>query len=270
MTLFKPADTSADMPCFPNKSSFAQVTFYWKMADQGGLEFDLIPLGAKDDIDFVLYKLDESNLSCEAWNPIRCMAEGPDLIDAEKWIPCVGITGLSTSSLEVETLYGCKLPSTNFLSNVDYLSEDIYALKVMNYTSFDGFILNFRNNPKFQSADQFPLEAVNLDEFDSIIVQSNGCIKKLGTGLTQEEEVAGSQLVSLFPNPASNSLNISTQDVQIISYRIIDQTGKLLANSKVDGEIKFQVPIHSLLSGIYLIDLKTQDGGNVLRRFVKL
>jgi hypothetical protein len=54
------------------------------MEDQGALEFDLIPFDSKDDIDFVLFKLDASNLSCEAWNPIRCMAEGPDLIDAEK------------------------------------------------------------------------------------------------------------------------------------------------------------------------------------------
>jgi hypothetical protein len=167
-------------------------------------------------------------------------------------------------------MFGCELPSTNFLSSVQSQAEDLYALKVMNFTSFNGFLLRFRGNPKFQPADQFPLETVNLESIDLDIIQSQGCVQKLGTGITKDEEVVESNQISVFPNPASNTLHISSQDLLLDSYRMIDQSGRVLTSSKIDGLNKFNISISNFQPGIYLIDLESQEGLHVLRQFVKI
>ncbi|HZV70541.1 MAG TPA: T9SS type A sorting domain-containing protein [Saprospiraceae bacterium] len=263
-------ESVTEMPCFPNKLYFNEITFYWKMKDPYLLELDLIPLDAKDDIDFILYKLEESNLDCSNWESKRCMAEGPNLVNESEWYPCAGITGLSTHGKSSQTLFGCQLPSTNYLSSISSEEGDLYALRVMNFTSYNGFILNFNKELNFQSAEIFPLETTGLQAVDLDMIQSTSCIQKIGTKITQNVDVPISSSISLFPNPSSTTLSVASKEIVIKSYRLVDHSGKVINFSNVEDPKKINIPVHYLQSGIYLLELKNTDGQSYFRQFVKI
>ena len=261
---------STEMYCFPKEVAFNEITIYWMMAQPAELEFNLAPSDFKDDLDFVLYKLDPSNLQCDKWSTVRCMAKGPNLIEENLWMPCAGLTGLSSSSENIEAFYGCQIPTTNFLSSVKAITGEIYALKVMNFTSFSGFNLTFKNKPLFQPTELFPIKTIALSELDQEIINTNDCIKRLGTESTSLEEVSKLPGFVIFPNPSSEVINIRAHEILTDFYRIIDHTGMVSGFNKVVGSSEFSIPIGFLPSGIYLLELTDTKGESYSKQFIKL
>lgn len=83
------------------------------------------------------------------------------------------------------------------------------------------------------------------------------------------EEMGVSDLVaadfSVFPNPASNVLNINSKVSQNLTYKINNTTGQLMQQGKVtDNKINISV----LPKGVYMISLKTGDSVQTIK-FIK-
>lgn len=83
------------------------------------------------------------------------------------------------------------------------------------------------------------------------------------TNLTGIKQLGQLQSVSVYPNPASNSLSIKCEKAD---YMIIDITGKQLMNGKVEGSTT--VDISSLSGGMYFIKLGNNADAKMLK-FVK-
>ncbi|MCF6132786.1 T9SS type A sorting domain-containing protein [Flavobacterium wongokense] len=72
--------------------------------------------------------------------------------------------------------------------------------------------------------------------------------------------------VSLYPIPASASLHIHGLETASLTYRVIDLTGRIIAQGITDD---YSIPVDNLQSGTFLLELKSDD--NVAyHKFVKM
>lgn len=83
---------------------------------------------------------------------------------------------------------------------------------------------------------------------------------------TVEAELVRS--VSIFPNPATDMLNVVTADANLQGqWRITDSAGKAWCFSGQDaGPIAGQIPVAHLPSGLYLLNVLTPDGKHAIAK----
>jgi hypothetical protein len=69
-----------------------------------------------------------------------------------------------------------------------------------------------------------------------------------------------SNLVRLFPNPASELFSIAASKGTISSYQVIDITGKIVRTENGIKENTVQVTTEGLAAGMYLVRFETTEG----------
>jgi hypothetical protein len=78
----------------------------------------------------------------------------------------------------------------------------------------------------------------------------------MGANVGINENVANE--VSIYPNPTSNVLNISTNSNNLSELTVKDITGKIVLSQKFNTKITINTENYS--KGIYLIDVKNDLG----------
>ncbi len=73
--------------------------------------------------------------------------------------------------------------------------------------------------------------------------------------------------ISVFPNPARNTLNITSETV-LENAEIYDVTGRLVKSIKFNGMVTNTINVNSLSGGNYIVKLKSGDNV-VARKFIK-
>lgn len=76
------------------------------------------------------------------------------------------------------------------------------------------------------------------------------------------------QEISIYPNPATTMLNLSSTEMMDFTICITDITGRVVLREKVLDSF-YPVDVSSLTSGIYLLRLETPEGANKMVKFVK-
>lgn len=76
------------------------------------------------------------------------------------------------------------------------------------------------------------------------------------------------QEISIYPNPATTTLNLSSTEMMDFTICITDVTGRVVLREKVLDSF-YPVDVSSLTSGIYLLRLETPEGANKMVKFVK-
>jgi hypothetical protein len=131
------------------------------------------------------------------------------------------------------------------------------------------------STPTWQVVDSYPFrqpERVFFNPFN----QHEMWVTSFGNGLKQGfnypagvNEIAGQKgLINVFPNPAIDKVTIviqQTSDNRTLS--ISNSQGQEIINQKVEG-LKTEIPINTLLSGIYFVKL-ISDNGIYIAKFVK-
>jgi gliding motility-associated-like protein len=112
--------------------------FKWTAADNGTLNFDIVPLKDNDDIDFALYEL--SNIStCAGKQVLRCVATA-----------CEGPTGIRIGEPGTSENAGCEPGENGYVNGITQSAGKHYALLINNFTqSKIGFKLNFGGTATF-------------------------------------------------------------------------------------------------------------------------
>jgi hypothetical protein len=75
-------------------------------------------------------------------------------------------------------------------------------------------------------------------------------IPKILTGI---EKVAGAN-ITIYPNPVSNEMIISSGDFQHNKIEIFDATGRMVASKITIGEPVLRLPVH-LSNGMYFVKI---------------
>jgi hypothetical protein len=74
--------------------------------------------------------------------------------------------------------------------------------------------------------------------------------------------------ISIYPNPANSILNISSE-LELDNVRFYDVTGRMVKHYELNGDFNRTMDIAGLTNGIYIIQVKTLDGGSTSSKFIK-
>lgn len=105
-----------------------------------------------------------------------------------------------------------------------------------------------------------------FDKYQSITSNTNNIIRLKGsTAVLSSDNFQSSDIkISLYPNPTSEYLNISTlQDIN--SYEIYDINGRTILSNKTSDKT---INVSNLTNGMYIINIKT-DSGTSSNKFIK-
>jgi len=79
---------------------------------------------------------------------------------------------------------------------------------------------------------------------------------------------AWDQEISIYPNPATTVLNLSSTEMMNFSISITDITGRVIMREKIMDSF-YTIDVSNLTSGIYLLCLETPEGASKTVKFVK-
>ncbi|MES2779837.1 MAG: T9SS type A sorting domain-containing protein [Bacteroidota bacterium] len=88
----------------------------------------------------------------------------------------------------------------------------------------------------------------------------------LGVGLVDAKSFIG--LVSMYPNPASSTLNFDLNDAKTYAVAIFDITGKIQTSASINAT-QHSMDISNLGSGIYLVSIENNGAKKVVRLIVQ-
>lgn len=97
-------------------------------------------------------------------------------------------------------------------------------------------------------------------------VETSNCVTVSTIGI---DELSLDALISVYPNPATTTVNAVSNGGDIQSYKVVDVSGKVILSEIVDGgtkEIEFSV--QNFENGAYILELNT-IGGTIAKPFVK-
>lgn len=114
----------------------------------------------------------------------------------------------------------------------------------------------------------FYLNALAIDSKNNVwIGTSEGLIKFNET--TTSVETNEKDLVSIYPNPASNQLTIDLQGKQATSYTISDIKGNIIENKHGNYSSLMYLNLKSFPIGTYIIELTLANNQRINNKFVK-
>ena len=271
------------------------VWIKWQIGAPGLIEFTITPLENTDDIDFIVYRLDDNIRNCSQKFEVRCMASGQDIgAPVEESFPCTGKMGLTRNVADTRESDGCGDSHDNYLAAIDAKPGENYILYVNNYTSANGFKLEWGGDAGFRTPEEIELPRVDQSRMSKAIYfkQEEGGDKSFRTdwlestinkayvskmdqnrapnvfaGCTPIEHIEkiyqqqGCKIGSLFPNPATERTNITIDAPQsMVTYiDVYDILGKhcLMQEYIVDpGEQTLQIPAGRLSSGFYFVQIR--------------
>ena len=141
------AGSSSCLGSLGGNSESNSTWYVWVCDAAGSLTFDLTPSNPNDDLDFVLYELPNGIGDCANKIEQRCMASGNFTTPS----PCMGVTGLNSTSTDVTESSGCSTGDDNFLQELTMVSGSTYALLINNFTSTgNGFGISFGGTGTFR------------------------------------------------------------------------------------------------------------------------
>ncbi len=100
------------------------------------------------------------------------------------------------------------------------------------------------------------------------IADIGGSIYKIVGGTLASPDINNSDLISMIPNPASDSLHISIKNNQISKIVILDLKGSIVFSEKDLAITKKTIPVNNLAKGVYLVRITSQNGNSFVKKLV--
>lgn len=151
-------------------------------------------------------------------------------------------------------------------------SDRLYS----HYRFRDSLIANGHNNYSLFNANPYDHESIALmigKQNDSVNVTGSvinffrNCLEKIATSI-EDIDNPFSQLL-IYPNPAQNQLTISNLPVSFKgSVYVYNSTGQLIHSEQKNG-LQVILQTGQLSSGVYFIQLKSENGQMTTKKFIK-
>lgn len=206
---------------------FSSSWFTWTCTKSGTLAFTIIPKNEKDDIDFMIFESEQND--CNNTTTIRCMAAG-ELVGNDSLSQfCMGNTGLSLASTDVQEIPGCANGNDNFLKALDMIKGQSYFMVINNFSSTGlGYQINFSGDGEVGTT--------------SGIEEENDCPTLLTT------------------NFVTNMLNLNTC-TKFSKLNIYNHNGKLVTSASRSSN---KINVNHLVNGLYFISI-LDDEHNMIK-----
>lgn len=169
--------------------------------------------------------------------------------DFEKWY--IGVH-YNKSGFEYEIIDAPTVQFTNTTPNVERISWD-----------FGDGITSTESNPqhRYEELGQFTVTLTVTSCNETYTVQDTVTIETLSITSFEDLDFA------VYPNPTSESLFVQLESEA--SFMIFDRAGKQLNSSVTHQNGSYQLDVHHLAKGIYILQIKTAKGQEQVRFIVK-
>lgn len=148
------------------------------------------------------------------------------------------------------------------ITDLNMLNDEAYSTVILAYmtdTNFQGgYIDGTIANPTYIESNDPDDEPVGLDAVPAPNTVYRFAVNPLSVKDQEKVEFA------LFPNPATDILNVSFQENINKEYTIYDMAGRYVLSGTVNNEDKTQINISTLRSGTYILKI-----GATVNKFVK-
>ena len=168
------------------------------------------------------------------------------------------LTNLYCSNNNLEQL---DLSNNNVLTIIECGSNDLTELYVNNSNNTNVTMFSAVNNPNLDciQVDNVAYSEANWTNIDSFTDFSEDC-----SVLSIED--FGYNLVEVFPIPANNDLAIKVN--KNVTYTIISITGEVLKKGKLLTGTQ-RINVASMSAGIFFIEFETEDGFQMIKKWIK-
>jgi hypothetical protein len=270
----------------------------WQVGKAGAIGFEIEPLDPTDDLDFIVWRLDDDIRTCSRKYELRCMATGEDIgSTTEASRPCRGRMGLTAGRADTQEGDGCGAGHDNFLAAIDAGVGENYILYVNNYTSDKGFKLRWSGDAGFVAPAELTLPATDdtrmsgavwfsaRSEADALRTDwAAAAISKAFVGKVAGARVANAfagcmpdkgvpadtgaapafELGQPYPNPtaANAGLTLEAPYDAVVRADLFDLFGRLVYTQEYIAERGIQIlPLSTeqLRSGMYVIHLRAGE-----------
>lgn len=193
-----------------------------------------------------------------------------------KWVGTTkGISVLNSSNTVIENhTIMLVLPPPDTLNPVEDIKinsqGDVWTGIYVDYLVTEGGVAVNSGGPNWTDYDVNDglvgpvIRKITIDDQDNVWVGTSTGISKISLSTDVEDLFAVENSFTIYPNPASNQLNI-TNNLSVQEITIHDLTGKVV---KVIYRNTDVVNIEDLVEGVYIIRL-VSDEGIVTKKFVK-
>lgn len=274
------------------------VWLKWQVGKPGAITFSIEPLEPGDDLDFVVYRLNDGITGCSRKHEIRCMASGVNIGAAdEDSYPCRGRMGLAQNVSDQEERDGCGDEHDNYLAAIDALTDERYILYVNNYSSGNGFKLEWGGDATFVTPTGLGLPAVDQTRMSRAIYFKEGyhdgafktdwaaepihpsfaatmtntrvpntfvaCLPD-DENMVKPDRKEAPEIGQLYPNPTAGNafLAINAPQAAVARVEMYDLLGRVVFSREyiIDrGQQVLSLPADQLRSGLYLCLIRTGD-----------
>jgi hypothetical protein len=100
--------------------------------------------------------------------------------------------------------------------------------------------------------------------FDNFIVKASATDSLLGT----DQFVSHTNAFSVYPNPATNFVNVSSYDYTVNKVDILDMNGRIV-KSVSDNSNEVQINLSDLAQGVYMMTITSNEGISSTKKIVK-
>jgi ELWxxDGT repeat protein len=162
---------------------------------------------------------------------------------------------------------------SDYFAPSHYLNEELYISAKVDSTNYSLFKTNGEQvqflhdfNPEEGSGYAWSFGTIKNQLF--IIADGEGVGLELFKfdGTTNFSDDLFNDNSVMYPNPAQDQLHISKPDIEHI--KIIDLAGKTVIDQSINGNTPI-IDISKLNKGIYMIELRSENGNAVVSKFVK-
>jgi gliding motility-associated-like protein len=201
--------------------------YIWTCDQAGTLEFTLTPTSQSDDLDFVVYELNNGN--CNNKTALRCMAAGDFTFPSV----CMGPTGLGNGATDVSEQPGCSQNQDSWLAPLNMVSGKTYALVVNNYTSSgNGFNISFGGTGTFlgPKADFVTNPVDNICIGQTVVFTDNSTFPNGSDGFAWNFGVGATPQVASGPGP--HTVTYSSLGTKSIALTVESTLGCVVSTVK--------------------------------------
>ena len=95
-----------------------------------------------------------------------------------------------------------------------------------------------------------------VGKFDNVLVRAVNAGSLLGV----EQAVVANNTFAVYPNPATNFINVSSSNSKVTSVSMADINGRIVKQNSYDNVSNVEINISDLASGVYLMKIKSANG----------
>lgn len=171
----------------------------------------------------------------------------------------------NTATFTIENTAGCdsiiSLDLTINTVNVSVILEGASITAILSGATYQW--VNCDNNYYFiEGENEQSFTPITNANYAVVITENNcrdtsECVNITGIGI---EERTGTMDVQIYPNPASDKINITLNKIMDAEVSVCNIAGKAFIKYTLEGKSNFDLSISNLEAGVYFVKIQSKDG----------